>query len=110
MTASLIQPHGGKLCDLYVSEERKNELKDLLINYESWNLTDRQICDLELILNGGFSPLKGFLNKRDYESVLSKMRLSDGSLWSMPINLDISEDLSEKLSKDDKLVLRGRDP
>lgn len=109
MTASLIQPHGGKLCDLYVSEERKNELKELLINYESWTLTDRQICDLELIMNGGFSPLNGFLNKKDYYSVLKDMRLSDGTLWPMPITLDISKELSEKISKDDKLVLRDKE-
>ena len=106
MTTSLIEPHGGELCNLYVSEERKKELKSLLINYESWTVTDRQICDLELILNGGFSPLKGFLNKKDYESVLKNMRLSDGSLWPMPITLDISVEISKRLSQGDKLVLR----
>jgi len=106
MTTSLIEPHGGKLCNLYVSEERKNELKSLLINYESWTVTDRQICDLELIMNGGFSPLKGFLNKKDYDSVLKKMRLSDSSLWPIPITLDITNEISEKLSQGDKLVLR----
>ncbi len=106
MTTSLIKPHGGELCNLYVSEERKKELKSLLINYESWTATDRQICDLELILNGGFSPLKGFLNKKDYDSVLKNMRLADGSLWPMPITLDISDEISNKLSQGDKLVLR----
>ena len=53
--------------------------------YSSWQLTDRQICDLELLLNGGFSPLMGFMGKADYESVLDNMRLRDGSLWPMPI-------------------------
>jgi sulfate adenylyltransferase len=106
MTTSLIEPHGGELCNLYVSEERKKELKSLLINYESWTVTDRQICDLELILNGGFSPLKGFLNKKDYDSVLKDMRLADGSLWPIPITLDITNEISDKLSQGDKLVLR----
>ncbi len=106
MTTSLIKAHGGELCNLYVSEERKKELKSLLINYESWTVTDRQICDLELILNGAFSPLKGFLNKKDYDSVLKNMRLADGSLWPMPITLDISDEISNKLSQGDKLVLR----
>ena len=106
MTTSLIAPHGGELCNLYVSEERKKELKSLLINYESWTVTDRQICDLELILNGGFSPLKGFLNKKDYDSVLKNMRLVDGTLWPMPITLDITNEISDKLSQGDKLVLR----
>lgn len=52
-------------------------------------LTNRQLCDLELILNGGFSPLKGFLNEEDYLSVISKMRLSNGQIWPIPICLDV---------------------
>ncbi len=106
MATSLIKPHGGELCNLYVSEERQKELKNLLINYESWTLTERQICDLELILNGAFSPLKGFLNKKDYDSVVKNMRLVDGTLWPMPITLDITKEISEKLKQGDKLVLR----
>lgn len=109
MTTSLIEPHGGELCNLYVSEERKKELKSLLINYESWTLTDRQVCDLELILNGGFSPLKGFLNKKDYDSVVKDMRLADETLWPMPITLDITKEISDKLSQGTKLVLRDKE-
>jgi len=109
MATSLITPHGGELCSLFVSEERKKELKSLLINYESWFITDRQICDLELILNGGFSPLRGFLNKNDYDSVVKDMRLADGTLWPMPITLDITKEISEKLSQGDKLVLRDKE-
>ncbi|MEE9572253.1 MAG: bifunctional sulfate adenylyltransferase/adenylylsulfate kinase [Candidatus Neomarinimicrobiota bacterium] len=109
MTTSLIEPHGGELCNLFVSEERKKELKSLLINYESWTLTDRQVCDLELILNGGFSPLKGFLNKNDYDSVLNNMRLADETLWPMPITLDVTDEISSKLSRGDKLVLRDKE-
>lgn len=109
MTSSLITPHGGELCDLFVSDERKKELKELLINYESWSITDRQICDLELILNGGFSPLKGFMNKKDYDSVVKEMRLADGTLWPMPITLDITEKTAEKISQGSKLVLRDNE-
>jgi sulfate adenylyltransferase len=109
MTTSLINPHGGELCNLFVSEERKKELKSLLINYESWSLTDRQTCDLELILNGGFSPLKGFLNKNDYDSVLKNMRLADETLWPIPITLDITKEISDKLSQGDNLVLRDKE-
>ena len=109
MTTSLIEPHGGKLCNLFVSEERKKELKSLLISFESWTLTDRQICDLELILNGGFSPLKGFLNKKDYDSVVKNMRLADETLWPIPITLDIIKEISDKLSQGDKLVLRDKE-
>ena len=52
-------------------------------------LSNRQLCDLELILNGGFSPLTGFLNEKDYISVLSHSRLSNGALWPIPITLDV---------------------
>ncbi len=59
-------------------------------DWPSWDLTDRQLCDLELILNGGFSPLSGFLTGADYELVLADMRLADGSLWPMPVTLDVT--------------------
>ena len=57
----------------------------------SWNLTARQICDVELILNGGFAPLTGFLTRNDYESVLDNMRLNGGEVWPMPVTLDVTE-------------------
>jgi sulfate adenylyltransferase len=62
-------------------------------------LTQRQLCDLELILNRGFAPLHGFMNKADYESVLDNMRLCDGTLWPMPITLDVSRSFLDKLDK-----------
>ena len=55
-------------------------------------LTERQLCDLELLLNGGFSPLEGFNNEKDYKSIVSNLRLADGSLWAMPITLDVSQE------------------
>lgn len=70
------------------------------------DLTPRQICDVEMICNGGFAPLKGFLNRKDYESVCSDMRLSDGKLWPMPITLDVSEDAAKSLKKGNKVALR----
>ena len=74
--------------------------------YRSWTLTGRQICDLELILNGGFKPLDGFLNKDDYESVLDNMRLKNGSLWPIPINLDVSEEFAKYLKTNQKIILK----
>lgn len=53
------------------------------------NLTPRQLCDLELLMNGGFAPLTGFLTEKDYLSVIKNMRLSDGTLWPMPVVLDV---------------------
>ncbi|MFC1739407.1 bifunctional sulfate adenylyltransferase/adenylylsulfate kinase, partial [Planctomycetota bacterium] len=74
--------------------------------WPSHNLTPRQICDLEMLLNGGFSPLRGFLCKKDYESVCEKMRLKDGVIWPMPIMLDVSEETAKGLKSGSKLALR----
>ncbi|OHB10906.1 MAG: adenylyltransferase [Candidatus Zambryskibacteria bacterium RIFCSPLOWO2_02_FULL_44_12b] len=64
------------------------------------NLSDKQLLDLELILNGGFHPLKGFLNQEDYESVVDKMRLKSGAVWPMPITLDVEESLGYKVGEE----------
>ncbi|MEK7705206.1 MAG: adenylyltransferase, partial [Myxococcota bacterium] len=69
MTDHLIAAHGGTLVNLLVDEKRAQELKQASRDYPSWDLTERQLCDLELIMNGGFSPLTGFLGRKDYESV-----------------------------------------
>ena len=74
--------------------------------WPSWNLTDRQLCDLELLLNGGFSPLSGFLTEVDYQPVLTDMRLADGSLWPMPVTLDVTEEFAEGVSVGDSIALR----
>ena len=102
----LNRPHGGTLVDLMVGQDRLNELKEASREWLSWDLTPRQLCDIELLMNGGFSPLQGFLGQQDYESVCSDMRLADGSLWPLPITLDITEELAEKLSAGTPLVLR----
>ena len=56
-------------------KKAENKLKEEYLSYPGWTLSDRQICDLELILNGGFEPLNGFLGKRDFESVINDLRL-----------------------------------
>lgn len=71
----------------------------------SWSLTARQICDLELILNGGFSPLDGFLNQQDYQSVVEKSRLQNGLVWTIPITLDVDAEFASQLSPDQRIVL-----
>jgi len=106
MAEHLIEPHGGKLVNLLVGEERAEELKAGSREWLSWNLTPRQICDLELLGCGGFSPLAGFMNRTDYESVCSEMRLADSTLWPIPITLDVTEDIAKQVSADSKLALR----
>ena len=64
------EPHGGTLRELYLTESAAEKEKAAARDYPNWNLTARQLCDLELLLNGAFSPLDGFLNRGDYEAVL----------------------------------------
>jgi len=102
----LIKPHGGTLVDPMLRAEKAEQLKSASRDWPSWDLTPRQICDLELLLNGGFSPLAGFMNRGDYESVCEKMRTADGALWPIPITLDVPEELAQKLEPGSSLALR----
>jgi sulfate adenylyltransferase len=94
------------LVDLQVSPGRAAESKELSRDWPSWDLTPRQLCDLELLCNGGFSPLSGFMQKADYESVCSKIRLTDGTLWPMPITLDVSQEFADKIKPGADVALR----
>src|SRR3954447_4142417 len=92
-------PHGGILKDLHARDASKqDQLLAEVENLPSIVLSDRQLCDLELILNGGFSPLEGFMNQKDYDGVVKELRLSDGNLFSMPITLDVSQEEVDRLS------------
>jgi len=106
MTDHLIAPHGGTLLSLLASDERSVELRQRSRDCPSWDLTPRQVCDLELLMNGGFSPLRGFLTRADYDSVCTAMRLADGTLWPLPIMLDVPEELAGRLGPDGMLALR----
>jgi sulfate adenylyltransferase len=106
-TSHLVPPHGGELVNLIAEPERIIELKAHSREWASWDLTARQICDLELLMSGGFSPLRGFMTRADYEDVCHKMRLVDGTLWPIPITLDITEELAKSLKPGvSKMALR----
>ena len=92
--------------ELYVSADETTDKKHHAANLQSWDLSARQICDLELLMNRGFYPLTGFLSEADYNSVLEDMRLSDGSLWPIPITLDVNNDFSESVAIGDEIALR----
>ena len=106
---TLISPHGGKINETLLSDEEAEELKVKAADFPSWDLTERQLCDIEMILNGGFSPLNGFLGKSDYDSVVENMRLADGILWPMPITLDVTEEFSKQVSKGGNISLRDQE-
>ena len=94
---------------LLVPEDKIHAIKLEANEYISHTLTDRQLCDIELILNGGFSPLTGFLNQADYQSVLDDLRLLDGSVWPIPITLDVNDELADLLSIGDSLALKDKE-
>jgi len=102
----LIAPHGGTLVDLMAGPERADELKKASRDWPSLDLDARQLCDLELLLNGGFSPLTGFMTRADYEPVVEDMRLADGTLWPIPITLDVDEAVAGSLGEGGALALR----
>ena len=102
----LIEPHGGELVDLLLAEEQAAELKNQSKEWPSWDLSPRQMCDTELLLNGAFSPLRGFMKREDYESVCSDMRLADSTIWPIPITLAVTEEFAGSLSSGDRVALR----
>lgn len=106
MTGHLNAPHGGELIDLIASDDRSEELRKKSRDWKSWDLTDRQICDLELLMNGGFSPLRGFMARADYGSVVDHLRLVDGTTWPIPVTLDVGDDFAAQLTDGETIALR----
>lgn len=104
-----IKPHGGALKNLMAADDRTQELKRLAGDLPSWDLTPRQLNDIELLLTGAFSPLEGYMTEADYSSVVSDMRLADGTVWPMPITLDVSEDFAGNLGSGSQIALRDQE-
>ena len=102
-------PHGGQLVDLFVAADRATELTRSAAGCPSWRLTRRQRCDLELLACGGFSPLRSFLGPDDYAGVCASMRLADGTLWPIPITLDVPAALVPVAQPGRSLALRDGD-
>lgn len=92
--------------ELYVPALERAAIQEQAKDVRSWDLTERQICDVELLLNGGFSPLNGFLGEADYDAVCKSMHLANGSLWPVPITLDVSQDFAEASTVGETIALR----
>jgi sulfate adenylyltransferase len=107
--ASTIEYHGGPPVQLIVDEERANTLKEISLNLPDITLNDRQLCDLELLATGVFSPLDGFMTRPDYESVLDRMRLQSNVLWPIPICLGISDTKARTLEAGQSVALRDHE-
>jgi sulfate adenylyltransferase len=107
--ASLNEYHGGPSVQLIVNEERATTLKEISLNLPDITLNDRQLCDLELLATGVFSPLDGFMTRSDYESVLDRMRLQTNVLWPIPICLGISDTTARTLEVGQSVTLRDHE-
>ncbi|MFO7805491.1 MAG: bifunctional sulfate adenylyltransferase/adenylylsulfate kinase [Paracoccaceae bacterium] len=95
--------------ELYVSYDSAQKMKMEAADLTSLDLTPRQICDLELLMNGGFNPLKGFLTEADYDGVVENMRLADGALWPMPVTLDVSAAFADSIELGQDIALRDQE-
>ena len=94
---------------LLVGDERAEALKVSSLDLPSVSLSPRQICDVEMLISGGFTPLPGFMDRETYDSVLRDLRLPDGSVWPIPITLDVDEALAETLEPGSQLALRDNE-
>lgn len=99
-------PHGGRLVDLVVERDRAGELERLAVDWPDRLLTERQRCDLELLACGAFSPLTGFMNQADHSAVCERMRLADGTLWPVPVTLDVDAETLHRAASRGHLALR----
>ena len=98
-----------KIPELFAQDEELEYLKEKATTLKSWHLTVRQACDLDLLLNGAFYPLTGFLNKGEYNTVCENMHLTSGELWPIPINLDVSENFSQNIKSGEEIALRDQE-
>ncbi|NLD71310.1 MAG: bifunctional sulfate adenylyltransferase/adenylylsulfate kinase [Chloroflexi bacterium] len=101
---TVISPYGGRLVDLLVPEEERDDLRAYASTLPSVQLSERSACDLELLAVGAMSPLAGFMGRADYECVLHDMRLADGTLFPIPVTLPVEPTEGVEVGCD--LVLR----
>jgi sulfate adenylyltransferase len=103
---TLVVPHGGVLTERIVAPAEEPSLRELAATLPSLLLDAREQADLELIAVGAASPLRGFLGAADYESVLARMRLADGTVWPLPLTLAVSDEDAAQLERGSRVALR----
>lgn len=103
--SKLIAPHGGRLINRILTGDARRKAMNKAESLKKITLNTREIADLEMIANGAFSPLEGFVNSKEYESILHSMHLSNGLPWTIPINLSVSEEGKGKISANDELTM-----
>jgi sulfate adenylyltransferase len=104
-----IAAHGGELIDLTARGDEREALRERAAALPALRLNARTVSDLELLGNGGFSPLRGFMGRADYEAVVESMRLASGLPWPIPVTLAVSDEEAKGLSDGSEVALAGED-
>ncbi|HEY0826955.1 MAG TPA: sulfate adenylyltransferase [Bacilli bacterium] len=104
-----IKPHGGSLINRIATGQEREKLVELAKSLTAIKVNTWTISDIDLIGVGAFSPLKGFLSEASYRSVVDSMRLSDGTVWSVPITLAVEDEVSESLKIGQQVSLVGEE-
>jgi sulfate adenylyltransferase len=105
MTNQLIAPHGGELVLNMASQAEQAELRERARSLLRVTVGSRQLADLEMLANGAYSPLSGFMTCDDYHSVVETMHLANGLPWSIPITLPVSQEQAASLKEDGQVAL-----
>ncbi|SFD87958.1 sulfate adenylyltransferase [Lentibacillus persicus] len=103
------QPHGGRLISRELTGKERDEAIRNAEQLQSLTVNSWVVSDIELIGIGGFSPLTGFMGQADYESVVENTRLADGTIWSIPITLPVTEAQAETFNIGEQIALKGED-
>ncbi|HWJ03945.1 MAG TPA: sulfate adenylyltransferase, partial [Verrucomicrobiae bacterium] len=104
-----IEPHGGRLIDRRLTGEDRQRAIEEATGFPRLTLDAWEVSDLELIANGAFSPLEGFMKEDDYYGVINNMRLSDGTIWTIPIVLGVTPSEAEQVSLGERAGLYSED-
>jgi sulfate adenylyltransferase len=106
---TLIKPHGGQLVQRTLPQDKRGKVKDHIQELKKIVVNEWTISDIELIANGAFSPLTGFMNHSDYKSVLDHYRLASGIAWTIPVTLAVDENTAHSLKTAEEVALVGKD-
>ena len=107
--SELIAPHGGKLVECLVAGPERDKWLATAKGLPSLTLDEWTLSDIELLGIGAVSPLTGFMGEKDYDSVVDKMRLANGTVWSLPMTLAVTEEQAKSITKGSDAVLKSPD-